>query len=115
MEKVEVKKMYDILIIEKYENPNILKGSNIFCGCCGEPIGKLKEDVKFPCRWDELKKELENCTLERLMIGFRHKTCGHTMFAFSRELGFTLLETYLEKQKKEENEKSDERESLDSP
>lgn len=48
MDNVIIDKSRDVIIIEKHDGDTILKGSYIFCGCCGESLGFLTEDITFP-------------------------------------------------------------------
>lgn len=97
MEEIEVDKLRDIIIVEKSNGNDILKGSKLFCGCCGKPLGELKKKLTFPFNHDVLLGSIKNasCSIGAFGDGLTHKTCRHTMFSFRKEWGFITLENYL--------------------
>ncbi len=95
MEKVTIDKMRDTIIVEKSNGNDILKGSKLFCGCCGNILGELSKKITFPFNSNDLNKVVKNKTYEIRLFGLRHKTCGHIMFGFRKEYGFITLKNYI--------------------
>lgn len=95
IEKIVIDKMRDVIIVEKSNGNDILKGSKLFCGCCGKSLGELSKKITFPFSSVELNKLVKNKTYETMLFGLNHKVCGHTMFSFRKEYGFITLENYL--------------------
>lgn len=94
METIKIDKLRDLLIVEKSDGNIILKGSNIYCGCCGNPIGEMKKNMTMPFKsWDFLDA-LKNKSVEWMKLGLTHKTCRHTMFPFSNHFTFIKLSDY---------------------
>lgn len=97
MEKIEVKKMVDLIIVERSEGNSILKDSKLFCGCCGKPLATAKKKLTLPFKSDVLHKGVKGKSYEISVLGMRHKTCGHTMFGFKQKYSFMRLADYLQK------------------
>lgn len=95
MDKIQVKEMYDVIIVEKSDDTSIFKGSKLFCGCCGGMLATTTKKLTLPIKAGEFKASLENKTFSTSAFGFLHETCGHTMFPFKKEYAFTKLEDYL--------------------
>lgn len=96
MERLEIDKRRDTIIIEKLEGSTISKGSKFYCGCCGDVLGESNKQINFPFSVETFKNSLDNKSFTTNSFGLRHKTCGHTMFGFKKRYGFTSLETYIE-------------------
>lgn len=101
MDNVKVEKMHDVIIIEKYKDNTLLKGSYLFCGCCGETLGFLTEDITFPFNHQELIQVLADTSFHVTILGLKHETCGHTMFSFCKGWGFMSVENYYAEQNAE--------------
>lgn len=95
MENVTIDKMRDTIIVEMSNGNDILKGSKLFCGCCGNSLGELSKKLTFPFNSTTLNKAVKNKTYDIMLFGLRHKTCGHLMFSFKKEYGFMTLDNYL--------------------
>ncbi len=98
--KIKIDKRRDYIIIEKSNGNDILKGSLLFCGCCGESIGESTKTIVAPFRSDQVVKALKDKTISyAVMGGIVHETCKHTMFSFSKNWDFITLKNYLRSSK----------------
>lgn len=94
MTSIKIKQMRDVLIVDKVDGNEFIKGANIFCGCCGQPIGQMKKKMTMPFKaWDFLDA-LKNKSVEWMKLGLRHKPCRHTMFPFQNHFTFMRLSDY---------------------
>ena len=102
MDKLVIDKMRDYIIVEKYDNNKILRGSKLFCGCCGNILGVTKKELKFPFSVSKFDKSVykKEKKFSISIIGLYHKTCGHSMFCFSKGYNFMGLDKYIENTKK---------------
>lgn len=99
MDKIKIKKLSDIIIIEKSKDDTILKDSKLYCGCCGNQLGILKSNITFPFQSHQLIKKLKDRSFKTSIFGLRHNTCKHTMFRFEMSFKFITLENYLKQNK----------------
>lgn len=104
MEKIEVKKMHDVIVVELKEGNNILFGSKLFCGCCGDILGVVKTPFTLPCSMKTFNECTGNQTFELSLFGLNHKSCGHTMFTFQKAFAFVGVDFYNKKSKDEKAE-----------
>lgn len=94
--KIKIDKRRDYIIIEKSNGNDILKGSLLFCGCCGESIGESTKTITAPFRSDQVAKALKNKTISNaVMGGIVHEKCKHVMFSFSKNWAFMTIENYI--------------------
>ena len=91
---MKIGKMFDVFVIEKWDGNTILKGSKIFCGCCGGSVGKLKRDLELPCDEKTFRESLIDRSYEKRLWGILHTKCNHTLFGFSSHIEFITQETY---------------------
>ena len=98
--KIKIDKLRDILIVEKTDGDVFLKGSEIYCGCCGNPIGVMKKNLKMPFKPEMFLNSLKNKNVDWWILGLRHKACRHSMFPFQKYFDFIRLEDYLSSIKK---------------
>lgn len=94
-DQIPIDKMRDYIIVEKTKDDTILKGSKIYCGCCGKSLGELKKKLTFPFKSDVLVKALKERSFVITHLGLSHKLCGHVMFSFRKDWAFITLENYL--------------------
>lgn len=95
MNRVKIDEKRDLLIVEKHKDGTILKGSKIFCGCCGEQFGILKKNMTFPFKYNEFVLALKNKSFEEGAFGTRHNTCRHTMpFKYKDSVPFVPVSAY---------------------
>lgn len=96
MESVPVHQMRDTIIVEKSKGNKVFVGSHFYCGCCGKSLGQSKKSLKFPFSVETFKNSLKNKTFDTMLFGLHHKTCGHTMFSFRKQYGFTPFDVWME-------------------
>jgi hypothetical protein len=96
MEKIEIKKSLDIVIVEKSKGFDILKGSKFYCGCCGNVLGEAKKKITLPISAETFQNSLKNKTFD-ITHGLHHRTCGHTMFTFNKIWAFITLDSCLQR------------------
>lgn len=93
---VKIDKPRDYVIVEKSNGNDILKGSKLFCGCCGKSLGELKKKLIFPFTTETLKASVKNKTFSNGIAGrLRHDLCRHTMFFCGKGWNFITLENYI--------------------
>ncbi len=101
MEKIEIKKMHDVIVIELKKGDRVLMGSKLFCGCCGEILGIVKSEFTLPCTIKTFNESTGNQTFELSLMGLKHLNCGQTMFtcSFQKSFAFVGIEFYKQKSK----------------
>lgn len=95
--KIPIKKMYDTIIIEKSDGNKILKGSHLFCGCCGGSMGTMKKEMTLPFQLNVFMKQVKDISFTvppGPLFAIRH-TCKHNMFVFRGSVGFSKLEDHM--------------------
>lgn len=93
--KIKIADQYDTIIVEKYNGDTILKGSRLFCGCCGGQMGVMKVDLDLPFKSDVFMKSVDKKSFDPAPFGLLHHSCGHSMFTFKSGWGFSKLDEYL--------------------
>jgi hypothetical protein len=95
MDNIEIDKPRDIIIVERANGNTIPVGANLFCGCCGETLGTMDEEITFPFDSPDLVKRLKDRSFVTSRMGLTHETCRHTMFSFRDKWAFILVENYF--------------------
>lgn len=96
--KVEIDKMRDVIIVEKRVGDSIAANSQLFCGCCGETLGTVINEIEFPFNSLDLIENMKDRTFKSTLFGLLHETCGHRMFVW-RSWDFISLPDYIKHQK----------------
>lgn len=95
MDKIIIDRLRDYVIVEKSDGNNILSGSKLFCGCCGNSLAEVQSEIVFPFESAELEKILKNKTFRKGFGGsIFHAACGHSMFFGNKKWRFITLENY---------------------
>lgn len=100
IDKIQIDKLRDTIIVEKVDGKSILAGSKLFCGCCGNSLGEVTKKITFPFQSHQLMKILINKTFRTSIFGLRHETCKHTLH-FCSAWDFISLENYNKELAKE--------------
>jgi hypothetical protein len=99
MEKIDVKTMHDVIVIELKEGDRVLMGSKLFCGCCGNILGIVTTEFTLPCTMKTFNESVGNKTFGLSIFGLYHGTCQHTMFTFQKSFAFVGVDFYNKKSK----------------
>lgn len=64
-----------IIINGELDGDTIKSGTELLCGCCGEPIGNVIRPLKFPFHTGTLVDSIYKPQLRLLSYGVQHKNC----------------------------------------
>lgn len=86
-QSIDIVRPKDILVVELMEHGQIIKGSKLFCGHCGNPVGVFNKGVRFPFTATMLGGFLKEKMYSQDLFGFVCKHCNNSMFGFDPRTG----------------------------
>ncbi len=91
----------ELLIVEKSleSEMDIAKGSHIYCGMCGNTIGRVNEKITLPVAYSKLLSVMTGLKCEAIKqqsnTCLYHQPCGKFLFTEKVSWVFIGLERYL--------------------
>jgi hypothetical protein len=97
VKKINIDVPRDIIIVEKFDREIgcIVKGSRLFCGCCGYIMGSCIIDVPFPVDSVYLSRCIGNKTFYINRFGMFHSVCRNILFPHGRTFSFIEVDRYF--------------------